>query len=330
MRIKIDYKDNYVDDECSKYPELPSIIPKKRRIIVIGDVHGDYKSTVYILKLAKLVDDDMNWVAQPRDTVVVQVGDQIDRCRSENCNDPNATRDDENSDIKILVLFTKLHTKAIKHGGGVYSLLGNHEIMNSQKRFKYVSFKGIAEYGNTFEQGSNGRHDLFKPGGKIGKFMACTRQTAIIVGDFLFVHAGIVPKLIKKYNMKGKNSIISLNTIIRNWLLDKTNGINMQDFLNDPELSPFWPRIYGQIDPNKEKCGEEIDKVFEVLEIKGMIVGHTPQYHNNEFGINETCNKKIWRVDVGVSTAFHGANDQHKKIQVLEILNNQLFNIIKY
>ena len=43
-----------------------------------------------------------------------------------------------------------------------------------------------------------------------------------------------------------------------------------------------------------------------------MIVGHTVQ----EQGINSKCDRKIWKVDTGMSDAF-GSNG---KIQVLEIL----------
>ena len=45
-----------------------------------------------------------------------------------------------------------------------------------------------------------------------------------------------------------------------------------------------------------------------------MIVGHTVQ----EQGINSKCDRKIWKVDTGMSDAF-GTNG---KIQVLEILDN--------
>ena len=37
---------------------------------------------------------------------------------------------------------------------------------------------------------------------KYAKFLACTRQTALIIGSNLFVHAAIVPDLAKEYKVK--------------------------------------------------------------------------------------------------------------------------------
>lgn len=308
----------YDDKECSKYPQLPSILPAKKRIIVIGDIHGDYQLTINIFKMIKLIDDNFKWIAEPQDTVVVQVGDQIDRCRV-NCSDPLSTIDDENSDIKILIFFTKIHIAAAKYGGGVYSLLGNHEMMNVQGNFDYVSYKGLHENGGRKE-----RYQKFKQGGPISRFMACTRQTAIIIGEFLFVHAGLVPELIKKYKITNSN-IYQLNAVIRKWLLDKIKGDHVKQQLINGVYSPFWPRVYGMMSSNIETCDKDTENVFETLHIKGMIIGHTPQYG---IGINSTCQQKIWRVDNGMSKAFGDSNSTNN-IQVLEILDNQLFNIIK-
>ena len=49
-----------------------------RRIVVIGDIHGDIKRFKNILIDAELINNDLEWVAQPPETIVVQVGDQID------------------------------------------------------------------------------------------------------------------------------------------------------------------------------------------------------------------------------------------------------------
>ena len=55
-----------------------SVYNKKDRIIVIGDLHGDYKNTLLLFKNLKLIDDSQNWIAFPRNTFVVQLGDQFD------------------------------------------------------------------------------------------------------------------------------------------------------------------------------------------------------------------------------------------------------------
>lgn len=34
-----------------------------RRIVAIGDLHGDYEQTIKVLQLAKIIDDDKNWTS---------------------------------------------------------------------------------------------------------------------------------------------------------------------------------------------------------------------------------------------------------------------------
>lgn len=341
---------------CKEYDALPHILPAKNRIICLGDLHGDYELTLNCLKLANVIDDELNWIAEPADTVVVQIGDQVDRCRPDvdnKCDNPDTTPFDEASDIKILEFFTDLHEKAKKKGGAVYSLLGNHEILNVTGNMNYVSYEGIKQFedeinpetGKKFESGKEARKYLFKKGNKYATFLACTRQTAIIIGSNLFVHAAIVPQLAKKYNIED------LNLIVRKWLLDlinddeKLDGIGkVSDILLNYNISPFWPRVLGNLPQNipleDETCVEYLMYTLELVNCNNMIVGHTPQpFAKSKTGINVTCrdvkdglNMGVWRVDVGASLGFD--NFKNKKIkpltkpQVLEILNDNEFNVL--
>lgn len=354
-KIKINYIGNFYKKDiinknnnlCKDFDNLPTILPACDRIIAIGDTHGDYNITIETLKLAKLIDNNLNWIAKPKNTIVVQLGDQIDRCRPHihECISNNATINDEASDVKILKLFTNLHKKASKYGGAVYSLLGNHEIMNSQGKLSYVSKKGLDEFGQytdknnktiKFNSGWEGRTYAFKPGNELGSFLACTRQTAIIIGSFLFVHAGIVPELLEKYNIKKKEDISLINKVIKLWLLGLVKENKIKKLLNDNNISPFWPRIFGNIPPNKSsdlKDCKLLDDVFKTLNINGMVVGHTPQFFKNNTGINGTCDNRLWRTDHGASQAFSIMDGfyskKHRNIQVLEILNDKEFKVIK-
>jgi hypothetical protein len=105
----LDYKYNFKEiweNQCSKYNTLKKfVLPKVARIIVIGDIHGDWERMIKLLNIAKLIDKDDNWIGG--NTVVVQVGDQIDRCRSNNfdCHVKDVTMPDEGNDWKILQYF---------------------------------------------------------------------------------------------------------------------------------------------------------------------------------------------------------------------------------
>lgn len=338
------------DDECPGYKYLPTILPAKRRIITFGDIHGDYELALTLLKLAKVIDSDLKWIGG--DTHVVQVGDQLDRCRpnSHVCNNKITTSNDEASDIKILKLFTELHNKALPFGGAVISLLGNHELMNVKGQFNYVSYLGLKEFDNyvdpvnpkkKFKSGVEGRKHAFKVGNEYANFMACTRLSSVVIGSNLFVHAGILPEFIKSKNINDKNDLTEINNKVRKWLLDKLEKNSIEDIVGNGKDSIFWNRILGSIpndkDQNYKDCEKYLEPTLKILQIGHMIIGHTPQFYANNNSINSTCSSKLWRVDIGSSSAFNefdksylemGEVMNQRKPSVLEILNDNRFNII--
>ena len=83
-------------EKCIGYNIPPSVLPACKRIISIGDIHGDWNATIRAFILAKLIDSKKNWIADPPDTIVIQVGDILDR-RRENMDT------DENSEKKYLI-----------------------------------------------------------------------------------------------------------------------------------------------------------------------------------------------------------------------------------
>jgi hypothetical protein len=268
--------------------------PIKKKIIVIGDIHGDFNALIKSLKISNLINNQNQWIG--KDTFVVQLGDQIDRGGRFD------TYNDENSELKIMVFLDNLDKQARKYNGRVLSLLGNHELMNVMGQMEYVSEKGIQQFGDV-----NNRRKLFAPGSNIAKYLACNRKVIIKIGDFIFIHAGIFPQTIYNENLND------INKFIRRYLNGENNLENDDRFkkLYLDENSLLWYRGMSQNNPN---C-KLVDDVTEYLKISGIIVGHTPQSN-----INSACFNKIWRVDTGMSNAF--GKDSHNRIQVLEILNN--------
>ena len=270
------------------------VMPVKKRILVIGDLHGDYEATIKCLYKSGIITKDLRW--NGGQTVVVQMGDQIDRGgRGYNIKD-------ENSDLKIINLFSELHLEAIKFGGGVYSLIGNHELMNVMGNFDYVSPMGIYGFG-----GKTNRYNLFRPGGMIAKLLS-TRYAILKIGDWIFVHGGIDYNLIKKHSIKFINILLQqfLKGDIR---LGETPEFKKL-FLHHNGL--LWNRRMANNTPNCNK----VYKSLKEMDSKYIVIGHTPQ---NE-GINCKCKNKLWRVDTGMSKAF-GPNSE-ERVQILEILNN--------
>ena len=416
--IIINMQDNRLNEDdlnlyrevCSnEYDYLPTIILKKvKRIIAIGDIHGDIELALNFLKVGKLIteinhdeysshknnknidltfrvpffidnkyfnqiyDDiekifcdndsyDINmcenkfnnddkikfryfkWIG--KDTYVVQVGDQVDRCRptmDKDCANIEATFEDENSDIIIMNMFDVLNRIAKKVNGAVYSLIGNHEVMNFDNNFDYVSNRGMLDYAsnNIINDGKHNRYEKFT---NMRHKFACTRNTIIIINGFIFVHGGLAGALLSKYKVEN------INHIIRSYIYDSFEKIkkthidisNYKNIINSSKISPLWYRKLAYIKPdldnndnnnNNEECDLYLKPVINLLAenniyMRGLIIGHTPQFSIHNLGINTACNKHIIRVDIGASKAFNNIIDSNmdelRKPQVAEILRKK-------
>ena len=391
------FKNNEYKEKCNKYTFVPFIFGKVDRIIVFGDIHGDYKMAIKLLTMAgvaKIVSEkeitrtkvkhtkkikktskklkqkrsinesiehseesisdvekeyELKWIGGK--THVVQVGDQIDRCRpngSKTCDNPLTLKsdEDEDSDVKILKLYTNLNEQAIKEGGAVISLLGNHELLNALGEVQYVSFKGLNKFmekykvnGLNFEDPMEARKHAFHPGNEYGRFIGCTRNATVIIGSNLFVHAGIIDSLARELKLKSYMDIENINILIKKWLLGLINTNQVNNLVRSQD-SMFWSRVLGSIEPGKpmnhNECEQNISEILKIFKIDKMIIGHTPMSFLHSTNINGTCGNKIWRVDAGSSRAFdtfdknfklYGERNHNRRYQYLEILNDNEFHV---
>lgn len=358
-------------EKCDQtiYNYTPAILPKTKKIIVFGDIHGDLELAINLLKKSKVAyfidnierimtyDPFFMWNEQTvkwtgKNTILVQVGDQLDRCRpattGQTCNHPTTTKNDEASDILIMNLFNELDRQAVKKTKGrVISLFGNHEIMNATGYLDYVSYKGIEQFRRYNNNNPTiGRYDAFKPGGDVGTMMGCTRVPAIIIGSNLFVHAGFVDRLLKKIGINrkdkkfAKDRLENINKEIRSWLLGTIKQEDIEPIINSSHDSMFWTRLLGKIPPGIDlsdpRCTNNITGVLEVFDINSIIIGHTPMSFLYDKMINSTCGGKVWRVDQGSSKAFNDFDDNfiatgkvnnNREVMYLEILDDTIYNV---
>jgi hypothetical protein len=260
------------------------------RLVAIGDLHGDVQVTRAALRLAGAIDDSERWVGG--DLTIVQTGDQLDR------------GDDERD---ILDLFARLAAAAPAAGGQVIALNGNHEVMNVQGDFRYVTpgaigdFTGVrprspqaSQAPSTFED----RAAAFFPGGAYARALA-ERDVVAVVGDSVFVHGGVSPAHVRF-------GIERINRETQQWMLGVTRGIP-ESIAND--AAPIWMRDYS-LDPVSPGTCQALGEVLAALGVRRMVVGHTVQ----KDGISSACNDRVFRIDVGLSR-YYGQGP----IQVLEI-----------
>lgn len=263
--------------------------PAAERIVAIGDVHGDLTAARAALRLAGAIDGSDQWAGGK--LVVVQTGDQLDRGDEER---------------EIVDLMRDLHEQAARAGGAVHSLNGNHEIMNAQGDFRYVTPGGFAQFTSVTEKSPlaqrapvamRGRAEAFLPGGQYARILA-RRPVVIVVGDTVFVHGGVLPEHVR-YGI-GK-----LNREVSAWML---GSVLVPPDLIRSESGPVWTRIYGA-EQSEQVCATA-RRTLDALAVKRLVVGHTVQKQ----GITSICDGAVFRIDVGLA-AYYG----DRPVQVLEI-----------
>lgn len=268
----------------------PCRFPAAERVVAMGDWHGDLEAARRGLRLAGAIDEQDRWIGG--DLVVVQTGDQLDR------------GDDERA---ILDLLARLEQEAAVAGGAVHVLLGNHELMNVDGDFRYVTPGGWDDFADIpvpahapdlrdLPPEQRPRAAAFRPGGPYALQMS-RRNVAVIVGRTLFVHGGLLPRHLEAGTLE------SLNADVRRWL----RGDGPEPAVFKRRGSPVWARNYSD-EPDQGDC-ELLAETLARLDCDRMVVGHTVQDH----GITPNCSDQVWCIDTGASAHYGGS------VQVLEI-----------
>jgi hypothetical protein len=272
--------------------EAPFRWAATERVVAVGDLHGDLAATRQALRLAGAIDEQERWIGGK--LTLVQTGDLLDR------------GDDERA---ILRLFDRLEEQAHAAGGAVFQLIGNHEVLNVEGDFRYVTASGFLAFADVGAEPSNplllrlapearGRAAAFLPGGpearRLGK-----HPTVAVVGRTLYAHGGVLPEHVT-YGL-GR-----LNGALAAWLRGELQ--ELPDLLRG-ERSPFWTRRYSDAEPSHRACRELAD-VLGSIGAERLVVGHTVQ----EKGISSACDQRVWRIDVGLA-AYYGRH----RAEALEI-----------
>jgi len=281
------------------------------RIVAIGDIHGDYDQLVSLLQTAEVIDGKNKWIGGK--THLVQDGDVLDR-------GPDSR--------KAMDLLMELEPQALKAGGRVDALLGNHETMNLYGDLRYVPAEEFESYRTTkslqmrnkladvmledlkrkgtppadedayrktFDQehplGFVERTQAFSPRGPYGRWLR--QHNAIIkINDTVFLHGGISPKY-------ADASIHEINETIRAELEDFSK---LQNGMTTDDNGPLWYR--GLADGPESPLAEHVDRVLAKLGAKHLVIAHTVRPI-----ILPRFGGKVIPIDVGLSKVYGGPPD---------------------
>lgn len=242
-------------------------------VYALGDVHGDPAGALAALRLGGLVDERGAWIGGT--AWLVQTGDLLDR----------------GADSRgVLVLMRRLEIESRAAGGRVIVLDGNHEVMNLQGDWRYVSPEDLAGYG-----GEAARKAAFDPSGPDGAWVL-DHDIAVQVDETVFVHGGIDDHW-------ATYGVTALNGMARAAM----KGAGPPDVLGSD--GPLWNRVYLQAG-DVVAC-PMLDRALVALGAERMVVGHTVQESGK---IAEKCGGRLYGIDTGIS-AHYGSHASLLKIE---------------
>jgi len=277
--------------------------PMPKRLVAIGDLHGDLAGMRSALVAAGAIDDKDTWIGG--DLMIVQTGDVLDR------------GDDEQAMIDLIL---KLEGQAKAAGGSFVWLMGNHELMNAAGDFRYVTPGAMRDFDDApgldtsawarVPERARGRIAALGPGGVYAKKIA-QHNVIAIVGDTVFSHAGVLPEWAAQLD--------GVNQASRCWLDGQAGGVDKPAPAMTGDSSPVWTRAFGGDPVDCAVAKESLAK----LGVKRQVVGHTVQPK----GVNGVCDDgngpQIWRIDVGLAKLYGGP------IEVLELTPDKPPRVLK-
>ena len=238
--------------------------PDVERIVAVGDIHGAYDGLIATLQGAGVIDDKLAWSGGK--THLVFTGDLLDRGA-------------KSRDVMDLVM--RLEKEALRDGGRVHLVLGNHEVMNLTGDLRYVAnaeyiafldmekrkerrrwykrFKNgtpedmdestvLSQFNKKAPPGFFGHRRAFRHDGIYGKWLL-EKPFIVVVNETAFVHGGL-PAFVAEYGLEGPN--VTLKQHLQDYVVTR-------DYLADND-------VMSPIDRFKE-----IPKMFTGLANAGQI-----------------------------------------------------------
>jgi len=247
----------------------------QRRVVSVGDLHGDLQQAKLVFEMAGLLDREGNW-AGGNGTIFVQTGDVVDRM-------PDT--------IALFELMEQMKQQAFEAGGEVIALLGNHEVMNLLRDYRYLHDDDLA----TFKTKQR-RFRAFSAAGSIGRHLY-SQNLVHRVGDTIFCHAGIsedwASLSVHEINEKMH---ADLPRMVRS---PAKRTVKYEQYPIFGLTGPVWFRGFSK-QPESAMC-KQLERVLEKMGARRMVVGHSLQRSGK---VLVRCDGRYLVGDVGISRGF--------------------------
>jgi hypothetical protein len=189
---------------------------------------------------------------------------------------------------ECLWLIHRLEREALKAGGRVHFVLGNHEIMAMWGDLRYVNQKylgGIARRSRIMYQ------DLYGPHMELGRWLRA-KHSAIRLNDILFVHGGIGPHMVE-----AGLGLEDINVQARQYLDLRSYQVVFDEtpIFWYSSGGPFWYRGYHRSSEGAyaHATQDEVETILDYYGAHTAVVGHTEGEQ-----VRSLFGKRVFAIDV--------------------------------
>ena len=222
------------------------IRPEPRRVVAVGDLHGDLRGFGAIALACGLVDERGSWSGG--DAHLVLMGDLVGGTHS-----------------RLLInALMRLEREAARAGGRVHALLGNHDLLPVAGRFGKLTNSERRAY----------RKGDFRGDGPYAAWVQA-RPTILKIGRILYVHAGL-----DRWALDTDPA--EVNAHVRAWIAHhQGKGPRPPQetrWAFDDDDGPMWTRAFRPRGrkPKDAPSKKTIRAILERLGAERIVLGHSP------------------------------------------------------
>jgi hypothetical protein len=289
-----------------------------KRVVAIGDIHGDLNALLKILFEKQLIERSGHWIGS--EAHLVMIGDLV--------NGADNSRD-------ILDYLIGLEKEAEFSRGKLHVVLGNHELrllFGDTDALSYRNLKGLVSSSNISrsEMEKMVIHDFNKKKGIYTNWLK-GKNSIVVINDVAFVHAGLRPEWFRGENPRQRIRLI--NSTVRYlinyarhlenvdprllWTVGLEWNYNKGEYNFNGALGPIWDRGFGTRE--LKKIGLEVlpsirnsvprlefEELMDGLGLIKMVAGHNPVKSGNIYVDHPYYEELVTILDTRISKAFGG------------------------